>query len=253
MSGTCAYSYFFRLALVIACGPPAIACGGQAVDGAPGVETAESGSELAVSSAGGVSSSGGESSSGTEGGRADSEFREAALERAARFVNDYEVSCQHERVTFPGSDYASAYPTRVLQTRGRPSPYAECGEIDDADEQLACWQGLACDFDWWNELDWSQWSPGATVIEVAGVWPEQINVARTTFESAPLPDGSMVGYVSFYENPPPEPVPPGSHDCGYFWYLDATPEGVALVLGSGMAAEVEGALASTELNLCLTE
>lgn len=256
-------------ALVIACSSLAIACGGEAVDGTRGAETAGTGSDLGdgatATEAGGTGSDvanavGGVGTGGTgsnfpdgAGGAVGSspEQREAASERAARFAND--SPCKEEqRVSF-GEDQVSAYPTRVLQTRGRPGPYGVCAEIADADERLDCIQELNCDFDWWNELDWSQWNPGATVIEIVGVGPEQIRAVSTTLDSLPLPDGSRIGYVSFYEQLLEDPVPPGSHDCGYYWYLDPTPDGVALVLGPPLAGDLEGGFSSIQLNLCLTE
>lgn len=269
MSGSGLFSY--PLALLIASSPLAIACGGEAVDGTKRAETAGTGSDLGdgatATETGGTGSDvadavGGVGTGGTgsnvpdgAGGAVGSspEQREAASERAAHFVNDHAVLCKEEQQVRFGEDQVPAYPTRVLQTRGRPGPYALCAEIADADERLDCILELNCDFDWWNELDWSQWNPGATVVEIVGVRPEQINVADTTFQSLPLPDGSRIGYVSFYERPPEDPVPPGSHDCGYYWYLDPTPGGVALVLGPPLAGDLEGGLSSVQLNLCLTE
>lgn len=90
-------------------------------------------------------------------------------------------------------------------------------------------------------------------MEIIGPRAERIDLALTTYRSFPLPNGTKIGSVSFCENPPPKPAPPGCHDCGYFWYLDATPEGVALVLRPPLAGDLEGGLAFTELNLCLLE
>ena len=168
-------------------------------------------------------------------------------------MNDFGVPCRHERVTFLEHGDVSAYPTRVLQTRGRPAPYAECALNEGLEAEPPCWARFACDTAWWDAQDWSQWSPDATVVEIIGPRAERIDLALTTYRSFPLPDGTKIGSVSFYENPPPKPAPPGCHDCGYFWYLDATPDGVALVLGPPLAGDLEGGLAFTELNLCLLE
>lgn len=236
------------------------ACGGQAVDASGKSETTGSGSNPSDATAGMQTAETGGSSGGAGGGGgatgSSSEHRDAARARAARFVNDPAVPCDHQRVTFLESGAGSAYPVRVLQRRGRGSPYLECAEFAEFDERLACWQRLSCDFDWWNALDWSQWSPDATVVEVVGPRPERINVARTKFQSLPETDGTRIWYVSFYEpmgTGPPESTPPGCHDCGYYWYLDPTPDGVALVLGPPLAADLEGGLPFTELELCLTE
>lgn len=269
--------FSFNRAIGLALGQLLIACGGEAVNTANGEHTGSGddatneagGTETTGTSAtvgngaGGTGTSSGTVSSvsgaGTDTGTTGSsaELRDAARERAARFVNDYEVACaERKQVTFAGADATSAYPTRVLQSRGRPSPYAECAQLADADEKFACWDRLACDSEWWKELDWSQWSEGATVIEIVGVRPEQINVASTKYQSAVNPadpEGARIGYTSFYETPLEDPVPPGCHDCGYYWYLDPTPGGVALVLGPPMAGDLEGGLSFTELDLCLTE
>jgi len=254
-----------------------MACGGQAVDNANGADTTSTGDD-ATSAAGGTETAGtgSEPSEGTGGteasgsastvnaattgtGTTGSErgLRDAALERAARFVNDYGVACAEVRqVTFAEADRPSAYPSRVLQTRGHPGPFWECGQIADDDEKFACWDRLACDFEWWNELDWSQWSTGATVLEIIGIPPERINVASTRLHSFPDPSdpsAAVIGLSSFYEQTFAEAGPPGSHDCGYYWYLDPTPDGVALVLSSPMAGDLDGGLAGFQLDLCLTE
>lgn len=268
MSGSRLSSY--PRALVIACTALAIACGGEAVDGTKGAETAGTGSDLgdgATATEGGGTGSdvadavGGVGTDGTGGSVPDGaggavgsspEQREAASARAARFAND--SPCKEQRRVSFGEDQVSAYPTRVLQTRGRPGPYDLCTEIADADERLDCIMELPnCDFDWWNELDWSQWNPDATVVEIVGVRPEQISAVSTSLNSLPLPDGSRIGFVGFHEQFFEDPVPPGSHDCGYYWYLDSTPGGVALVLGPPLAGDLEGQLSSVQLNLCLTE
>jgi len=124
------------------------------------------------------------------------------------------------------------------------------------DEKFACWNQLACDSQWQNELDWSQWSFGVTVVEIVGLRPEQINVALTNFDALPDPsdpDAGIIRLSSFYEHPFAAEVPPGSHDCAYWWYLDPTPEGVALVIGPPMAADLEGNLPFYEFDVCRTE
>lgn len=280
----------FDPAIWLALGQLVVACGGQAVndgnkadttgagddaseaagsetagtgsdpgDDAGGTPTAGTGSNLGTGGAetGGFTTSVGSVATDTGTTGSSAELREAAFERAARFVNDYGVACKESKeVTFPGADQTSAYPTRVLQTRGRPEPWALCGEIADADDRLLCMMNLACDFEWSNQLDWSQWSADATVIEIVGLRPEQINVAYSVFDTLPDPsdpDGPIIRLSSFYEQTFAEAVPPGSHDCAYWWYLDPTPEGVALVLSSPMAGDLEGELQFYELSMCLTE
>lgn len=268
----------FEPAIWLALGPLVMACGGQTVDASNEADTTGSGDETTSEAVGsetaGASSTVGDGAggSGTTSGTASTvsvtttdtgttgssaELREAALERAARFVNDSAVGCKEEKVvTFSGADPNSAYPTRVLQTRGRPSPSTLCAEIADVDARVLCWQNLTCDFEWMDELDWSQWSSDATVVELVGLKPEQINLVHARFESRrdPAdPNGPVIGFVSFYEQVREVEVPPGSHDCAYWWYLDPTPEGVALVLSSPMAGDLEGQLSSHILRLCLTE
>jgi len=259
-------------AIWLALGQLVVACGGQAVNdghkpsttGSAGDVTGEAdvsdvtgtGSELGAGAGSTETATSSVGSVATTSGN-QSESREAALERAARFVNDYGVACEaRKQVTFAEGDSTSAFPTRVLQSRGRPGPWASCSEIADPDAKLACMQKLACDFEWWNQLDWSQWSADATVVEIVGLRPEQINVAATKLEALPDPadpNAPRIGLSSFYEQTFTEPAPPGSHDCAYWWYLDPTPEGVVLVLSSPMAGDLEGQLQFYELDLCLTE
>ncbi|HEU5075653.1 MAG TPA: hypothetical protein VFU02_15780 [Polyangiaceae bacterium] len=227
--------------------------GGAGAGGSGGTLGADSGGSSG-GGAGGGSAGGGGAGGGGAGGPAN-EQREAASARAARFVNDLGVPCKEWKQVRFETDEPSAYPTRVLQSRVRPGPYQQCAELADPDDRLACWEGLACDFDWWNELDWSQWSADATVVEIVGPRPERINVASTSLRVLG-PSGltaQPIGLVSFYEHVWDEPVPPGCHDCGYYWYLDPTPEGVALVLGPPLAGDLNAGLSFTELDLCLIE
>lgn len=269
---TCVSS--FHSALWVAWFQLSIACGGQSVVGSGGEETTGTGSDSGVDAGGTeATGTGSQASDGAGGGEttgtggtlgaggsgaagSSSMHRDAASARAARFVNDYGVACKESKLVGLGEDPVSAYPTRVRQTRGRPGPYGLCAEIADADERLDCIVGLDCDFDWWNELDWSQWNAGSTVIEIVGPRPEQINVASSTVRAPPDPadpNGPRLALTSYYERLPEEGVPPGCHDCGYYWYLDSTPEGIALVLGPPLAGDLESGLSGFELDLCLIE
>ncbi len=94
------------------------------------------------------------------------------------------------------------------------------------------------------------------MLEVAGVRPEQINVARTHFGDIPVPFDYSTPWIElypFYQSPLADEVPPGCHYCGDWWYLDPTANGVGIVLSPAMAQHLEQHLSAYHLELCFTE
>jgi hypothetical protein len=72
-------------------------------------------------------------------------------------------------------------------------------------------------------------------------------------------DGERITKTSFYETASgtsgTERAPgcPKIADCGYYWYLDATETGVALVVCPSMAADIRTYLSDLELSWCVVE
>ena len=188
----------------------------------------------------------------------------AALERALRFT--YGATCaEYDSLRLDETATKLGFATEIIQRDPTAWGATRCLQIGEETERKTCLSEMpdCSDSQVRDDLDWSQWPEHTTVIEIIGLAPEQVNPSSmglygvTDSDSDSRQSEIVLAYSGFYEEQQPHGAPPmappGSNECAYYWYLDATPRGIALVLSWNLAYDADADFPNTELTLCLTD
>ena len=213
---------------------------------------------LSVACGGRVGLSGGGDGDGDEPFDPGSDLQ-AARARFERF--DFEAMCTgQDALVLDRPLTERGYQTAMLQRGSGRGTLAGCLDMTNQVERDACTRAFYDCLDApYSNLERVQWPAQAMVVEIQGLQPERVNPGPSdlyTYATSPSGDPETFWLRGFYhlaatfERPE---IVPGANACSYWWYLDATENGVALVVSADMTAFINGGLAQTKLSLCLTD